>query len=658
MSHRVLIVVTHLLGVGHLARAALIARALGEGGAAVRLVSGGRPSATVDLGGLDVVQLPPVHCVGTDFKTLRTEDGGIAGPAYLESRREALLRAYVDLRPDVLVTELFPFGRRQLAEEFLALLEAARATHPRPAILCSIRDILQPPSKPQRAMQTLERLGRYYDGVLVHADESVISLDASWPVDKALARRLDYTGYVADRRRTQALPLDGGNGGEIVVSGGGSAASLLLLAASIGAAKRDTRRWRILVGHGVAEARYLELAAGAPANASVERARRDFPSLLHVADVSVSQAGYNTVIDILATGARSVLVPFEEGGEKEQRMRAERLAAQGRAALVTQAELGPKSLLAAIERVMILPQPGSAATIMLDGAGIAAKKIASAAARATAVAQAWQGLSAALDEIARDGETLPIWWRDDDAVAPSTALDRLLDLARRFEVPVALAAIPLLATPALADRLAHEARVDIIVHGLAHRNHSPQGELSSELGVGQPLLNRMAALYGAHERLRRLFGAKVVPMLAPPWNRIGEDLTARLGEAGFAGLSTFKRRRAREAAPGVLQVNTHVDPVFWRGHGGLRDEAAMLDDLAALARETAARAPEEREPIGLLTHHLEHDPWVWRFVEELLACLSTHRAVRFTRPAEFLAGQTEASTRASSRASPRRDALS
>ncbi len=127
------------------------------------------------------------------------------------------------------------------------------------------------------------------------------------------------------------------------------------------------------------------------------------------------------------------------------------------------------------------------------------------------------------------------------------------------------------------------------MHGLAHRNHSPQGHSSSELGIGQPLLDRMAALYGAHARLRRLFGAKVVPMLAPPWNRIGEDLTDASRKSGFVGLSTFKRRRAREAAPGVLQVNTHVDPVFWRGHGGLRDEAAMLDDLAALARETVAR---------------------------------------------------------------------
>jgi hypothetical protein len=458
-------------------------------------------------------------------------------------------------------------------------------------------------------------------------------------VDKALARRLDYTGYVADRRRATLLAGDFADGGDIVVSGGGSTASLPLLETAIEAARSDARGWRMLVGHAVGEAVFEAFACKAPPNMRVERARLDFPSLLRVADVSVSQAGYNTVVDILATGARAVLVPFEAGVEKEQRMRAERLAAQGRAALVTQAELSPETLLAAIERVMNLPQPASDAIIMLDGAGVSSRRVLAARSRAATVAEAWTRLSRALDEIAAQGIALPFWWRDDDAVAPSPSLDRLIGLARRFNVPLALAAIPLLATPALAKRLAREPLLDVIVHGLAHRNHAPQGQLSSELGVSQPLPDRMAALYGAHERLRKLFGAKVAPMLAPPWNRIGDDLVERLGEVGFRALSTFKRRRAREAAPGVLQVNTHVDPVFWRGHGGLHDEAAMLDDLVTLARETAVQPEGEREPIGLLTHHLEHDPWVWRFVEELLECLSTHRGVRFTRPSEYLAAE-------------------
>jgi predicted glycosyltransferase len=66
--------------------------------------------------------------------------------------------------------------------------------------------------------------------------------------------------------------------------------------------------------------------------------------------VSASQAGYNTVLDILTARARAVLVPFAAERETEQLMRAERLMALGAAELVRESELSPASLMAAIER--------------------------------------------------------------------------------------------------------------------------------------------------------------------------------------------------------------------------------------------------------------------------------------------------------------------
>ena len=69
---KVLIVTTHLLGTGHLARAATLARAFQSEGHAVRLVSGGFPAPHLDLSGLDVVQLPPLRSDGTDFARLLT----------------------------------------------------------------------------------------------------------------------------------------------------------------------------------------------------------------------------------------------------------------------------------------------------------------------------------------------------------------------------------------------------------------------------------------------------------------------------------------------------------------------------------------------------------------------------------------------------------
>jgi predicted glycosyltransferase len=64
----------------------------------------------------------------------------------------------------------------------------------------------------------------------------------------------------------------------------------------------------------------------------------------------VSQAGYNTVLDILAARARAVLVPFAAERETEQLIRAEHLAARGAVELVRESELSPGVLGAAIER--------------------------------------------------------------------------------------------------------------------------------------------------------------------------------------------------------------------------------------------------------------------------------------------------------------------
>ena len=193
---RVLIAVTHLLGAGHLTRAAALARAFARSGHATTLVSGGMPVPLVSLEGVRLVQLPPVRTYGTDFRTLLDDEGCPVGPPRLAERRDLLITAFREARPDVVITELFPFGRRVLSDEFLALLEAALALAPRPLVAASIRDILVAPNRPDRIDEAHARLGRFYDLALVHGDPDLVPLEASWPVDRAVSRSLRYTGYV------------------------------------------------------------------------------------------------------------------------------------------------------------------------------------------------------------------------------------------------------------------------------------------------------------------------------------------------------------------------------------------------------------------------------------------------------------------------------
>ncbi|TDR93975.1 glycosyltransferase family protein [Enterovirga rhinocerotis] len=373
MTLSVLIAVTHLLGAGHLTRAAAIGRALARRGHRVTLVTGGTPTPLVDMAAMAVVQLPPVRTRVGDFTTLLDANGRPIEPDHLASRRDTLLAAFAAARPDVVVTELYPFGRRVLRTEFEALLDAADAAELRPVILCSVRDILAPPSRPEKAEAAHAVIARRYRAVLVHGDEATVPLERSWPVDDALRRRLVYTGYIGPEA---ALASPGTqDDGSVLVSGGSSAAALPLYRAAIEAARADAGRpWRILVGKAVGEADHGELRDAAPPNAIVERARPDFVFLLAKAAVFVGQAGYNTVMDIVATHARSVLVPFEQGRETEQRLRAEGLAASGLATLLAEGDLTPTALGAAIAHAAGRPRP-TFQGIALDGHDRAAQAI-------------------------------------------------------------------------------------------------------------------------------------------------------------------------------------------------------------------------------------------------------------------------------------------
>lgn len=363
----VLITVTHLLGTGHLSRALILARAFAAAGHQVRLVSGGMPAAQLNTDGLDLVQLPPLRSDGTNFTRLLTSDGMVASASYLDRRKAALVAALRDNAPGVLITELYPFGRRVLADEFLALLGAARNLPKRPLILSSVRDILAPPSKPEKAHRTDDVLGEFYDGVLVHSDLRGTSLDQSWPVSDRLRPLLHYTGYVAPPPAGPHSERAGEH--EILVSAGGGAVGTPLFQAALAAAKANpARKWRLLVGGGDAEDRIAALRRSAPESPAVlQPARPDFRQMLYHAAASVSMCGYNTALDLLQAGTPAVLMPFDAGQEVEQGLRAQSLARLPGISLLPSSDLGAAALLQKVDTVIDEGRRG-AVDLNFDGA--------------------------------------------------------------------------------------------------------------------------------------------------------------------------------------------------------------------------------------------------------------------------------------------------
>ena len=356
--------VQHLLGIGHLRRAALIARAMTAEGLSLCFVSGGAPVGEFDLGGAKLIQLPPAVAADVQFSAVLDEDGRPIDEAWRARRRALLLCAFEATRPDLLLIETFPFGRRQFAFELLPLLDAAKRRGIRRAV--SLRDILVTKNDPVRLAEIVALIREHFDRVLVHGDPRLVRLEATFPAAAEIADRLAYTGYVAE---AHAPPAVAGESKEVVVSAGGGAVGRPLLEAALAARPRTSLAaapWRLITGPNLPEADFAALRAAAPESVAIERFRIDFPALLARSRLSISQAGYNTVMDILATGARALVVPFAEADESEQTLRARLLAERGLLSLV-EPSAGPCSLAAAIETALGRPRP-QPSEIDLDGA--------------------------------------------------------------------------------------------------------------------------------------------------------------------------------------------------------------------------------------------------------------------------------------------------
>ncbi len=250
----------------------------------------------------------------------------------------------------------------------------------------------------------------------------------------------------------------------------------------------------------------------------------------------------------------------------------------------------------------------------------------------------WQTLEAEIARWRDAGRMVEFWWRDDDAVCRDTALLRLLELAARSGIPLAMAVTPDLAQGDLFDGLPPQ--VAVLQHGCDHINRASVGEEKSEFSAAEPRHVVLARLTAARLRLQAVAGPRALPVLVPPWNRIAVTLLRDLPGAGYVGISGWAGRRRLPAVIGLRQVDTHVDIIDWRGSRGFvgweRALAQAVHHLAA--RRMGDAPPQAAGPIGWLTHHLAHDAAAWDFLAQLFDATRRMAGVRWCHPADVFSG--------------------
>lgn len=243
----------------------------------------------------------------------------------------------------------------------------------------------------------------------------------------------------------------------------------------------------------------------------------------------------------------------------------------------------------------------------------------------------WEALDRELDAWAEAGQRATLWWRDDDAVRLTPQVERVLALSSATDTPVALAIIPRDADDDLAEQLTRVPTATALQHGFAHTNHAGADDRQNEYGPERTLAVRLAELTAGWQRLARF--PRTLPVLVAPWNRLAADLPPALPAAGLSGLSALGARPAVEAAPGVRQVNVHVDIMNWQSRRFAGEDAA-IGQLAGHLRARRQGHADADEATGVMTHHAFHDEEAWRFIDELIARTRGHPAARWLPAAE------------------------
>ena len=366
----------HSIGMGHLTRSFALAAALAQDFRIVFLNGGPFPPGLRAPTGVEVIDLPPLGMV--DGHNLVSRDARFDVEEAKRLRRDLVLKTYEKINPEVLLIELFPFGRKKFAFELLPLLKAARRQVYSPLVMTSVRDILvnARPDRQHHDDRARWITDRYFHAVLVHSDPLFARLEESFSPRLPLSVPVFHTGFVLPRRVQTSVVA---RGRHVLVSAGGGMAGYPLFRAAIDAHdalwRENAIPMRLVAGPFLPEENWNALLTMGESRPWLDLIRSvpDLCMEMRRAAVSVSQCGYNTSMDILSSNVPAVVVPYAEGREDEQLNRAERLADLGTLRLLHPNQLSGTALAQAIRECFDF-QPNSC-KLDLNGAANTASLI-------------------------------------------------------------------------------------------------------------------------------------------------------------------------------------------------------------------------------------------------------------------------------------------
>jgi len=370
----------YVWGMGHLFRSIEVARALA--GHEVVLVAGGREIDVRLPQHVKLVRLPGFY-TDEQFTMLIPEDPNKEVEDIQRQRKEILFSLCARHKPDLLVIELYPFGRTLFGFELQPLLDAIRqGRFGNVKVVCSLRDILVE-KRDQKAYEArvLNNLSAHFDRLLVHSDPELMPLDETFSRVHDIKIPVFYTGFVAQKvkpaagkRLRQELAI-GAREKLIVASAGGGRSGYTLLSNLIEAVgllpNSKQIRLEMFAGPFRDEHEFQKLSAHSSKQIRIRCFTKRFIEYLSAADLSVSLAGYNTCMNLLVTRTPALVYPYLR--QREQPMRVAKIKNYVPMKILQEKDISPNLLAKHIQQMLHASRPSNRVPLNLDGAGNTAR---------------------------------------------------------------------------------------------------------------------------------------------------------------------------------------------------------------------------------------------------------------------------------------------
>ena len=617
---KILFYCQHSLGMGHLVRSLALAGSLSEKFRVILLNGGRLPSKMRVPSAVEIINLPPLGFDEDNQLVSRDHRRNVERAQSL--RENIILETYRKEKPQVVLIELYPFGRKKFANELAPLLEAAKGSA---KIVCSLRDILVGQRKDQARHdeRAIETANRFFDAILVHSDADFAKLEESFQTNLPLKVPIFYTGFVAPKAQISNETKQPKRPKQIIVSAGGGMVGESLLRTAIEAHEILSRRMKIettiVAGWFLPESDWSNLHDLAKDLKGVHL-RRFVPNLrgkMSCADVSISQCGYNTALDVLLSGVAALVVPFGDGnGEDEQTKRALSLEKLGALRILENRNLTAENLAREIEKTLEF-QPREI-SLNMKGGEHSSRVIQNLLPKIHAKKSWLDPVKRALEN---RREPIKIFFRNDDAGIESARLFKLLDVCEKYAMPLDLAVIPKAVSVKFANKLrgriaAQPSLFAIHQHGYAHLNHETENR-KCEFGAARNKAQQFRDIADGQKILSIFFDELPQPIFTPPWNRCTLETGEVLRELGFKILS-------RESKAKPLQIE-HLEeiPVSIDWFAKRKGVALKREEIGEILAEKIAAETQ----FGIMFHHAVMDATERKFTSEMFALFTQFQQI-------------------------------